>query len=289
MGFLARLRVGWRLAMDSFGVLRADPELAVFPLVGGLAGVVYVGLLLGGSALLGLDRGPALYAVLFVTYLGSSFVAAFFTAGLTYSVREAFAGREPSVRSGLAAAWEKRAPLFVWAVASAIVGVVLRVMERQDNLVSRLVAGLFGVAWSILTYFIIPVIVFEDVDAWGMFRRSGETFRETWGETAGAGFGVGVVTIAFTLVGLAVAGGAVVSFVYVVVPNVVLFVGVFVVFGSTLVGVAAGLVLVVLVVFSAYLLGTTLGGIAKVALYQYATEGVQPAQFDDVDFNETVR
>lgn len=271
MEFVTRLRVGWRLAMDSFDVLRADPELAVFPIAGGLAGTVYVGLLLGGSALLGLDRGPALYAVLFVTYLGSSFVAAFFTAGLTYSVREAFAGREPSVRSGLAAAWEKRAPLFVWAVASAILGMVHRAMERQDNPVSRLAAGLFGVAWSILTYFIIPVTVFEDVDAWKMFRRSGETFRETWGETAGAGFGVGVVTIAFTLVGLAIA------------------VGVLVVFGSTLVGVAGGLVLVVLVVFGAYLLGTTLGGIAKVALYQYATEGIQPTQFDDVDFSETVR
>lgn len=271
MGFFARLRIGWRLAMDSFGVLRADPELAVFPLVGGLAGAVYVGLLLGGSVLLGLDRGVPLYALLFVTYLGSAFLAAFFTAGLTYSVREALAGREPSLRSGMAAAWAKRRPLFVWAVVSAVVGVLLRVLERQDNLVSRIVAGIVGVAWSILTYFIIPVIVFEDVSPTAMFRRSGETFRETWGETAGAGFGVGVVTVLFTVVGLAVA------------------VGLLLAFGSTLVGAVGGLVLMVLVVFGAYLLGTTLSGIAKVALYQYATEGVQPAQFDDVDFRETVR
>ncbi|MDX1744992.1 MAG: DUF6159 family protein, partial [Halobacteriales archaeon] len=193
--------------MDSLAVLRADPELAVFPLVGGLAGLLYVGLLVGGSALVGLDQGPVLYVVLFVTYLGSSFVAAFFTAALTFSVRESLAGRDPSFRSGIQAAWGKRRPLFVWALVSAIVGVLLRVLERQNNLVGRIAAGIFGIAWSILTYFIIPVIVFEDVDTQGMFRRSGETFRGTWGETAGAGFGVGVVTVLFTLIGLVLAMG----------------------------------------------------------------------------------
>ena len=110
-----------------------------------------------------------------------------------------------------------------------------------------------------------------DVDTGAMFRRSGETFRETWGETAGAGFGVGVITVLVTLIGVGFA------------------VGVLAVFGSTVVGAASGILLLVLVVFASFLLGTTLSGIAKVALYLYATEGVQPAQFDDVDFGTTVR
>lgn len=270
MGLFARLKTGWALAMDSLDVLKANPDLAVFPLVGGVAGFVYLSLLLGGSALLGATEGPAFWAALFVTYLGSSFIASFFTAALVFSVREAFEGREPSFRSGLAGAWEKRNLLFAWAVASAVVGVLLRALERQRGPVGDIVAGIFGVAWGILTYFIIPVILFEDVDWRSMFRRSGETFRETWGETAGAGFGVGVVTVLFVL------GGILLSIL------------VFVVFAGSPLGFLGSVAFAVAVFFAAYLASATLTAIVRTALYVYATEGIQPSEFDDVDFSKTV-
>jgi hypothetical protein len=114
------------------------------------------------------------------------------------------------------------------------------------------------------------VIVFEDVGVVGMFKRSGETFKNTWGETAGAGFGVGIVTAAFALVGLLVAGA------------------VFLVFGGT-VGVVGAVAVGAAVLLLAYLLGTTLGGIAKTALYVYASEGRQPPEFENVDFGRAVR
>lgn len=256
--------------MDSLDVLRAHPDLAVFPLLGGIAGFIYLALLLGGSAVLGLTSGPAFWVVLFVLYLGSSFVASLFTAGLVYSVREAFEGTEPSLRSGLTAAWEKRRLLFAWALASAIVGVLLRALERQRGLPAQIATSLFGVAWGILTYFIIPVILFEDVDVRSMFRRSGQTFKETWGETAGAGFGVGIVTALFIVAGLLL---AVVGFIFL---------------SGSVVGFIGTLLFAVLVVFAAVLFGQTLGAIARTALYVYATEGIQPSEFDDVDFASTV-
>lgn len=271
MGLFSRFKTGWTLAMDSLDVLRQQPELAAFPLVGGAAGAVYLGLLLGGASLIGLDRGPMLYAVLFVLYLGSSFIAAFFTAGLMYSVKETFEGREPSLRDGLSAAWRKRRLLFAWAIISAIVGVILRAVEREDNLVARIAAALFSVAWGILTYFIIPVILFEDVDARSMFRRSGETFKNTWGETVGAGFGVGLITALFAIVGVALA------------------LVVIVVLGGSLLGFLGGIVFAVIIMLAVYLFGATLGGIAKTALYVYATEGERPPEFDNVDFGSVVR
>ena len=180
MGFLARLKTGWALSMDSLDVLRAEPSLAVFPAVAGLAGTVYLVLVLGGAVLLtGADPGPVVYVALFVVYLGTAFVAAFFSAALTYNAREVFRGRDPTLSEGLAAAWRNRGTLFVWAVVSAVVGVVLRAIESQDSPVAEIVATAFGVAWGILTYFVVPVIVFEDVSVSEMFRRSGGTFKRT--------------------------------------------------------------------------------------------------------------
>lgn len=271
MGFFARLKTGWALAMDSLDVLRDHPRLALFPLLAGIAGAVYVGLLTGSAYLItGPDAGPASLAVLFLVYLGSTFIASYFTAALTYNTREALEGREPSMRAGLAAAWHEKGTLLTWAVVSAIVGVALRVIEKQDSPVARIVAGIFSVSWGILTYFVIPVIVFEEVGAREMFERSGRTFRDTWGETTGAGFGVGIVTILFVLAGIALAAV------------------VFVVLGGA-VGLLGAIAVGAIAILVAFLLGNTLGTIARTALYLYATEGEQPAAFDDVDFSRAVR
>jgi energy-converting hydrogenase Eha subunit B len=172
---------------------------------------------------------------------------------------------------GLAAAWRNRRPLFVWAVVSAVVGVLLNALESADNPLADLASFLFSVAWSVLTYFVVPVIVFEDVDGRAMFERSGETFKRTWGETAGASFGVGIVTVLFTLVGLALAAL------------------VFFALGGTGVGVVVAILFGGLVLLTSYLLGSTLGSVAKTALYVYATEGNRPAPFENVDFENATR
>lgn len=267
MGFLTRLKTGWGLAMDSVGVLRDEPELAAFPFVAGVAGLVYLALLFGVVTVAGV-HGAGTYVVLFALYFGTTFVASFFTAGLVHETREAFEGRDPSVRSGLDAAWANVGTLLAWALVSASVGVVVRAVENRSGIVGDLLAGLFSVAWSILTYFVVPVIVFEDVGIADAISRSGTTFKETWGETAGAGFGVGLVTVLF--VGLAVLVTAVL---FVAASSVGSAVGV----GGAL---AVGVVLVVL----AYLASVTLGAIARTALYVYATEGKTPDKFENVDF-----
>lgn len=267
MGIFTRLKTGWQLSMGSFRVIRGNPRLALFPLIAGIAGLVYMALLFGGSFVVGLfESNVTGFAVLFLFYLGSAFIAAFFNAALVWSVREAFRGRPVSLRAGLAAAWRHKTQLFIWAVISAVVGVILRAIEGQDNLVAKLLAMVVSVAWGIITYFIIPVIVFEDVGIREMFTRSGRTFKDTWGETAGASFGVGLVTVAFTAVGLAFAA--------------VIF---FAVGGPA--GVFAAIAVGAVVVLGAFLLASALAATAKTALYVYATENESPPEFSDVDFS----
>lgn len=272
MGFFSRLKTGWALSMDSLSVLRQEPSLTLFPLVAGLAGTVYLVVVLGGTFLLGgADAGPGLYLGLFVLYLGSTFIASFFTGALMYNAREVFEGRDPTLGDGLAAAWSKKETLLVWAVISAIVGVAFRLLENRSGPIGDIARLVFGIAWGILTYFVVPVIVFEDVGAREMFERSGQTFKRTWGETAGAGFGVGIVTMLFVLVGLVV--------------GLVLFV----VLSSTPLGFVVAIGFAILLVFATYLGGSALAAIARTALYVYATEGKRPSQFDDVDFSTAAR
>ncbi len=168
----------------------------------------------------------------------------------------------------MAAAWEMKAELAVWAVISAVVGVVLRSIERSDSALSRIIAGIFALGWTITTFLIIPVIVFEDGSIKEMFSKSAGTFRDTWGETFSSTLDIGLIQFALWIVGMALvfAGG---GLLFTVLPGV----------GTTSVIVGAiGLTV------SVYLVGQTVQGIAKTALYVYAAEGQVPSEFEDFEF-----
>ncbi|ELZ14328.1 hypothetical protein C479_00430 [Halovivax asiaticus JCM 14624] len=258
------------MARRSARVLRAHPKLLTFPLLGALSGLAFFLTLFGSLFATGpifQEPGPALFAALFVAYLVETFVASFFTAALIAATRTAFQGDEPSIRGALATAWQHKWPLLAWSVVAATVGVLIKAIEGEDNLVAQIAAAVFAVAWSLMTYFIVPVIVFRDPSVREMFSESARTFKETWGESIGAMGAIDIVS--FVLV---VAGGLLGGATYLV-------------FGGL--G-TAGLVVTVAIggtaILLGFLVGKTLSGIAKTALYLYATEDTAPEYFEDMDF-----
>jgi len=183
---------------------------------------------------------------------------------LMYCSRQVFAGASPRISDGFRAASRNLAPLLAWSIISALVGILLRILEENDTPLSLVTAAVFSVAWSVMTFFVVPVVVFEDVGVVGMFARSKETVVETWGESMGAVGGVGVVTIVLGVVGA--------------IPGIVVLWAL-----PESAGVIGVLALIVAVLV-AMLIGQTLTGIAKTALYLYATEDESPRYFDGVDF-----
>ncbi|WP_418282129.1 DUF6159 family protein [Halorubrum sp. DTA98] len=269
IGFFDRLRTGWTLTKDSIGVVRDHPTLLLFPLLAGVASaaffvVFFVPLLVANLIGSGLE-----YVALFVLYFLTTFLSTYFAAALVYAANETFHGREPDVIDCLKAVSDRVGPILVWSFVSATVSVVLKAIEDSDNPIAGILSSLFAVGWSVLTFFIVPVIVFEDVTPTSMFSRSGSAFRETWGESIGAGFGI---TLIVGLVGVGLALGAFA----ISVPIAAFFPG-------------PGILLTVLllggVLVFTYLLSQTIWGIAKAALYVYAVEGRRPAEFDTFDFD----
>lgn len=269
MRIFSRLKTGFGMARRSGRVLRAHPKLLVFPLIGGLSGIAFIVTLFGSLLLTDSVQNPGLvlYGALFVAYLVETFVASFFTAALVAATRTVFHGEEPSVRGSLAAAWQRKLPLFAWSLVAALVGVLIRLIESEDNLVAQVLAGVFAVAWSVMTYFVVPVIVFRNPSVTEMFSESASTFKDTWGESIGAMATIDIFSFLFALVGLG------------------LGVLTFVVTGGT----SIQLVATVLIGGSAFvfglLLGKALSGVAKTALYVYATERTAPEFFDDMNFS----
>ena len=273
MGIFGRFLTGLRLAKGSLAVLADHPRLLLFPLVGGFAGAVYVGALLGGTfGLLEPERDAVVYGVLFLVYAGSTFVASFFTAGLMHATHDAFRGQSPSVRRSLGVAWGNVGTLLVWSLIAAIAGVIIRAIEESSDIGGRVVALLFSVAWAVLTYFVVPVVVFEDVSVRGAFSRSGSLVRSVWGESLGAEAGVSIVSFLLTAVGVLVAVAL-----FLLLPTETTA-------GLAVVAVGGGTAILL-----ALLVGYALTGIAKTALYVYGADGETPRYFSGIDFGNEGR
>ncbi|MCU4719268.1 DUF6159 family protein [Halapricum hydrolyticum] len=257
------------MARRSGRVLRTYPNLLILPLLGGIAGIAFVATLFGALYAGGVydSGGVALYVALFAIYLVETLVASFFAAALVAATRAVFHGETPTVTDAMRQAWDHKWPLLVWSVIAAVVGVLIQAIESQDNIVAELLAGLFAVAWSVITYFVVPVIVFEDTSISGMFEESARTFKNTWGESIGAMGAINLVTFALVLVGALL---GVVTFL--VVPS-----------GA---GVAVAIVVGLSGIVLGLLIGKSLTGIAKTALYVYATEQTAPEFFEDMDFSK---
>jgi hypothetical protein len=281
---MERVRRSWQLMREAGEVLRQDRSLVLFRILSGVFSLLatltfiipfFVARLLDQSARGGTGGqpaasglGPYYYLVLFASYLVTYFIIVFFNSGLVACVRKRLAGEPATVRDGLAAAFAHFGRIFEWALLSATVGVLLRVIEDRLNWVASLIAAIAGVAWSLASTFVVPVLVYEDVGPIEALKRSAQAFRRTWGETVIANLGLG---LAFT-------------FLYLPIPLVLVGAGVAVTHlrhaGPAAIGFFVGLMLLCLIYgLILAILQNTLQSIFLTACYQYATTGQAPAPF----------
>jgi hypothetical protein len=265
---MGRLQRSWALTQQSLSVLRANPSLIAFPVISSIATLIvsasfFVPLyLVFGEQAVSNEKLPiGAYPFLFLFYVVSYFVVIFFNAALVHCARETLGGRPASVSDGLTAATSRILPILGWAVISATVGVILRTISERVGIIGKLVVGLFGAAWSVLTFFVVPSLVLDKVGPVEAIKRSGSTLKRTWGEALIGGAGIGLAIGLLALVPIPLIVGAAFT------SMAALIIGVIVI--SILYWIALATV------------GSSLQGIYTTAVYTYAYSGTVPAGFSE--------
>ena len=201
MSFFDRLSNGWTLAMNSFKVLKENKQLIIFPVLSGISLVLIMGSFVlifwgvnGWSDENVEDPGTiGNYLYLFLFYLVNYFIVVFFNMSLIHCTRLYFRGEEVSINAGLRFSLSRIGTIFSWSVFAAIVGTILRIIQEESGIIGKIITGIIGIVWNIATFFVIPVIAYEDLGPIAAFKRSSQLMKQKWGESLGATFSFGLI------------------------------------------------------------------------------------------------
>lgn len=248
------------LVKESFQILKKDKEVMWFPIISSIVVFVVNIVFLVVTFMTGIFNEETaenfdvkFYLVLFVFYLVSYFIVTFFNTGLVTCANIRLNGGDPTFKDGMDNAKKHVSKIFLWALFAATVGIILQIISDKSKWLGKLVVSLLNLTWSLATFFIVPVLIFENYNVFDSLKQSGSLFAKTWGENV-----VGQISMSLFFGLLSILG---------IIPLIVAIVvgdGLFILLSFVLM-IAFWIILGVI--------SASLNGIFKTALYNYAKTG----------------
>ena len=282
-----RLSRGWSMARASYGVLKQHPNLAVFPVISGAILLTVSAAILASlmpefgpihratksvwDSLGDGQSGNVLFYVLaFCVLYVLTAISIFLNVAMIHAALRAHAGEQPTVRDGLTAAMGLLPQILGWALVATTVGIVLNVirdyLKNYLGFLGSLLGGVLELSWTVVTYFVLPVLASERLGPIAALKRSAAILRSKWGESLSGEARIGLLGVLFFLVATAV---------FMLGLAITLSGGIGMAsLGSLLMGLGVIGGVVCIVVFSA------LSTIFQSGVYLYATTGRVPPSLD---------
>ncbi len=260
----------WSLMGASWDVLKQDKEILIFPLISGICCLLVMASFAiplfatdnwqppGEEAATG--EMVEYYGILFLFYFCNYFIIVFFNSAIIACAVIRMGGGDPTVGDGFRAAFSRIGLILGWALVSATVGIILRIIEDRSKAVGRFVAGLLGLAWSVTSFLVIPILVVEKKGPITALKDSTVLLKKTWGEQLIGNFSFGFVFFLLTI------------------PAVVLIVLGFLIGSSAAIVAFIGLAVVYIIVLA--LIQSALQAVFQAAVYLYARDGETPQGFE---------
>ena len=277
-GFFGSISNTIELMKSCIRVLKKDKELILFPVLAAIFVILFVWIIftfvgLDMSALTAEDNQSEEMPIipLLILLFGANFIVVFFNSALVSAALDRLRGGDPNIRSGLSHASKHIHHIFIWSIIVTIMALIfaaIRASARNRGAVGQIMTSIFAsllqAGWAMMTFFVIPIIVSENLSPFAAIKRSSGLFKQTWGNQVTANFGFGIFQILALLASAAL--------------------GWF--FG--LMSANLGMIVGVLCATTSISIIYTLEGIYKAALYEFAM-GEKPLEFEQQDLRTAYR
>src|SRR5579871_1367235 len=183
----------WDITKVTFDVINKDRELLGFAILSFVFSTIFIVAMIFPTIISriwdqGFDEDTLHlvdYVLLFVTYFGLAFIATFFNVCVVYTTKVRFEGGNATFGESMSFAMSRIGLIFQWSLLSASVGLLLRLIEqagasfgKAGEIISRIISALLGMAWSIMTIFVVPVLVYEGLAPGAALKKSIEIFKK---------------------------------------------------------------------------------------------------------------
>lgn len=273
----------WTLAKECWEVLMQDKEMLVYPTLTSIVNIAILGAayfyfrgfgFLDGTMPLDYSKEQwALGAALVVaTMYACHFSFSFFDCALVASAIKRLRGENPTLGYGLGVAANRIPQIAGWSFYVTIFGIFVAAIQSlfKSKWAQKTVGKAAETAWNVVTVFVMPYIIVENMGATSAVKSSAKLVRNRWGEAATLEIGFGsLCSIAgFPLAGLFMLA----QFVSAASPEL------------------ATVIIVFTIILGAFLgiLFASLTGIAKAVLFSFAKGGRIPDQVHDDVLEGTV-
>ena len=278
----------WKITKLSFSVINKDRELLGFAFLAFIFSTIFSVAMIFPSIVPSLMEGGFSedsmefyqYAILFITYFGLAFIATFFNVCVVYTTKVRFEGGDATFGESIKFAFSRLGLIAKWSLLSATVGLLLRILQnlasklgKVGEVIANILISLLGMAWSIISIFVVPVLVYEGLEPIPALKKSVEVIKKTWGESLIRVFGLGLMQFFAILIVLFASAGLT----YVLATS-------FDITGM-LIGISVGVLLLLLtgLIFS---VATT---VFNTALYVYANNNTVASGFSEEDVKSAFR
>jgi len=186
-----------------------------------------------------------------IAYAVLALISGFFSFGLVACTRITLEERDSKFVDGMIAALRNLHWVFIWAFIAWTIGPILTLLDHQRH-TSRWVRKALKTSWSLLSYFVIPIVVVDRTNIFSALRRSVQVMSKAWGDGAVSRLGMGWFFLLLSS------------------PTIVVFL-----YGHYLEGAfPSWLAFVVLaLVYMTIVIYQTANSVLSVALYRYALDG----------------
>lgn len=166
----------WMITKLSFGVINKDRELLWFALLSFIFSALFSIAMIFPSIIPALMQGGISedslelyqYVIIFITYFGLAFIATFFNVCVVYTTKVRFEEGDATFGESFKFAFSKLGLIVQWSLLSATVGLVLRILQnlasrmgKGGQIIANIILSLVGIAWSIVSIFVVPVLVLK--------------------------------------------------------------------------------------------------------------------------------
>ena len=272
-GFFGNISNTIHLMKSCVNVLKKDKELVLFPIMAAICVIVLLGIIYSIEGITFSDNPEeqSLIILLAILIFGANFFIVFFNSALISAALERLRGGDPNISSGLSHAFKHVHHIFLWSIIVTIMALIfaaIRSMGRNRGMMGQIMTELFAsflqAGWAMMTFFVVPIIVSENLGPISAIKRSSGLFKQTWGNQVAANFGFGIFQI------LAILASGAIGWIFGLV--------------SPIFGMIVGFLCASISVSIIY----TLEGIYKAALYEFAM-GEKPLEFEQQDLRTAYR